>query len=90
MSILGKRCASCGYEVRLKHREFSAHAWAMLVRWSEIERSAIGKPMCDSCYEDLRMILIERADELEAVLAEGNPEAFALPASHDMESSSEY
>ena len=64
-------CKCCGDEKRVRHRNFSPHAWAVLMHWEEIDSVAIGQPICDSCYDDLRELLIERSGEVDEVIAQG-------------------
>ena len=61
-------CKCCGDETRVRHRNFSPHAWAVLMAWEEIETEVIGQPICDSCYGDLREMLIERSGEVDAAI----------------------
>ena len=58
-------CPRCGDNQRLRHREFSDQALAALIKWNEIAKADIGKPICDNCYDELRDALIERAEELD-------------------------
>ncbi|SMF46717.1 hypothetical protein [Pseudobacteriovorax antillogorgiicola] len=64
-------CKCCGEKTRVRHRDFSPHAWAVLMHWEEIDASAVGQPICDSCYDDLRELLIERSREVDAAMAHG-------------------
>ncbi len=77
MQIAGE-CASCGVESRSRRREFTEQTWSVLLAWNEIDRDVVDRPICDSCYEELREILIDRADEVE--LAVTQPEVFAARA----------
>ena len=63
-------CKCCGESTKARYRDFSPHAWAMLLHWEEIEYSAIGQPICQSCYDDLRELLIERSGELDSNLGQ--------------------
>lgn len=58
----GKNCPCCESEVKLRHREFSAQAWAFLVENEEISVDHVGEAICDTCYRDLRELLIESFD----------------------------
>ena len=58
-------CKCCGETTRVRYRDFSPHAWAMLMHWEEIDASVVGQPICGSCYDDLRELLIERSAELD-------------------------
>ncbi|MFW7381235.1 MAG: hypothetical protein ACOH5I_20640 [Oligoflexus sp.] len=72
MKKLGQQeCASCGEMKRCRHREFSPHAWAILLHWEEIDSSMIDQPICNQCYEELRELLIDRSSEIEHVIAQG-------------------
>jgi hypothetical protein len=73
-----RNCPSCGTETRCARREFSEQAWAVLVVWGEIEESVVDHPLCQSCYEELRDILIDRAAEVEPSLK--NPKQYAAQA----------
>jgi hypothetical protein len=58
-------CCHCfGCKKSLK-RIFSEQAWAVLLLCKEIEPETIDQPICDTCYEELRVILIERAQDVE-------------------------
>jgi hypothetical protein len=74
-----RNCPSCGTETRCARREFSEQAWAVLVVWGEIEESVVDHPLCQSCYEELRDILIDRAAEVEPSLK--NPKQYAAQVS---------
>lgn len=53
---------------RLRHRDFSAPTWQLLVAWQEIGSATIGHPLCDDCYRDIREVLIERSTEVEMAM----------------------
>lgn len=75
MKKLGQQgCASCSEMRRCRHRDFSSHAWAVLLHWEEISATVVGRPLCNSCYNDLRELLIERSAEVEAIISEGSAE----------------
>ena len=67
---LVQECKCCGDLRRCRIRDFSPHAWAVLMHWEEVESEAVGKPICNSCYDDLRELLIERSGEVEAMISE--------------------
>ena len=73
-------CPMCGEDRVLKPRVFSDQAAAALLVWGELEQEMLGKPICDSCYGELREVLIDRADELETA-AKTYREDKAKPAS---------
>lgn len=58
-------CTHCGSMEKCKKREFSAQAWTALVVWGEIEESVVDSPICMDCYNELRDVLIDRADEID-------------------------
>jgi hypothetical protein len=51
-----------------RRRSFSEQAWAALLLWEEISPQALEQPICDICYEEMRDILIDRADEVNAAI----------------------
>ncbi len=57
-------CLRCGNEEKAKRREISQSAWQALLYWQEVEKETVGSPMCQSCYNEIREILIDRADEI--------------------------
>lgn len=76
-----QECRCCGETTRVRVRDFSPQAWAFLLHWKEVDISLIGKPICLSCYNDLRELLIERSAEIEGSIS---PEVLAqLPVVAD-------
>ena len=67
-------CAHCGAANKSRNREFSAQIWAVLHHWGEVDGSVVGRPICDSCYRELRNLLIDRSEEMESVIKNGLPE----------------
>lgn len=67
-------CANCGETSRCRRRQFSEQAWTVLLLWNEISPSVVDRPICSDCYEELREILIERTDEVEAVMRQQSDE----------------
>jgi hypothetical protein len=67
-----KTCCNCGSTSKSISRIFSETAWTVLVLWEEISSNAVKKPLCQECYEELRDILIERTEEIEATLAQSD------------------
>lgn len=64
-------CANCGVESKCRHRDFNPQVWSLLLQWGEVDESIIDQPICDSCYADIREILIERSAEMEQAFASG-------------------
>lgn len=62
-------CCNCDTFTKVKRRDFSAQAWSALLVWGEIQEKAIEKPLCESCYMELRDCLIDRADEIGKAVA---------------------
>lgn len=67
---ISQDCAQCGTETRCRRRDFNPQTWSVLLAWGEVEKQAIDQPICDECYNDLRDILIDRADEVAVALAQ--------------------
>lgn len=61
-------CTNCSGEVKSRRRDFTEQAWTVLVLWGEIQKRAVDQPICDHCYNELREVLIDRAEEIEAAL----------------------
>lgn len=57
-------CPRCELETKVRHRPFSDQALAALLVWREINEAAVAQPICESCYDELREILIDRAEEI--------------------------
>lgn len=70
MQHLADVCSNCASEEKCRRREFSDQAWSVLVLWNEIQTAAVDQPICDSCYDELREVLIDRADEVDAAVNE--------------------
>ena len=66
----GSDCAHCQEDGKIRRRDFSEQAWSVLVVWNEVQRSAVDQAICDDCYNELREVLIDRADEIEFSLRE--------------------
>jgi|APSaa5957512535_1039671.scaffolds.fasta_scaffold386262_1 hypothetical protein len=60
------KCTRCHAESKLRHRQFSDQVLSALIIWGELQAKTVDKPMCDSCYDDLRETLIDRAEEMNA------------------------
>ena len=70
-------CANCGTEEKCRRRDFSEQAWTVLLLWNEVDKSAVDQPICQPCYDELREVLIDRADEIEAAFRQLTPGAKA-------------
>lgn len=60
-------CPNCLSEAKLRERKFSPLAWKALLDWGEISAQAFNKPICDSCSDELREVLIDRHDEIDSM-----------------------
>lgn len=74
-------CSHCSEMGKTRKRDFSPQAWTVLVLWSEIQKNTVDQPLCDSCYDELREVLIDRADEIEMAIAQGQPAKVAAAVS---------
>ena len=54
-----KSCPRCEHQAVLRPRSFSDQAIASLVSWGDMDKKAVGHPICDDCHEELRDALIE-------------------------------
>ena len=71
--IEGIACCNCSSNsASPRRRTFSEQAWAALLVWEEIDVEAIDSPICDTCYHELREILIERSEDMDYVDEETN------------------
>jgi hypothetical protein len=66
-------CSNCGEDGKSRRRDFSEQAWTVLVLWSEVQTAAVDQPICEHCYNELREVLIDRADEIETALRQPAP-----------------
>lgn len=57
-------CPRCDERSRLRARVFSDQATAALVAWRELDEHTVGQAICDNCYDELREVMIDRADDL--------------------------
>ena len=69
MQHVADTCANCGVDSKCRRRDFSEQAWAFLAMWKEVQPAAVDQPICESCYGELREVLIDRADEIAAAVA---------------------
>lgn len=61
-------CSNCGTDTKCRKRDFSDQAWSFLVLWNEVSKQAVDQAICQSCYDELREVLIDRVDEIETAL----------------------
>jgi hypothetical protein len=73
MQHQAETCNNCGTDSKCRRREFSDQAWSVLVLWNEVQAGAVDQAICEGCYDELREVLIDRADEIEAALNEPAP-----------------
>lgn len=73
MMQMVQECPQCGTNTKCRRRDFNEQSWAVLVSWGEVEPEAVDQPICESCYSDLREILIDRAGEFEQALKSPKP-----------------
>jgi len=66
-------CSHCSEVGKTRKRDFSPQAWTVLVLWSEIQKNTVDQPLCEHCYDELREVLIDRADEIEQAITENQP-----------------
>ncbi len=60
-----ENCANCGADSKCRRRDFSEQAWSVLLLWKEVQTSTVDQAICEDCYNELREVLIDRADEIE-------------------------
>lgn len=72
-SFISETCANCASDAKCRRRDFSEQAWSVLVLWAEVQPATVDQPLCEDCYDELREVLIDRSDEIEAALADPNP-----------------
>ena len=68
MQHVSEVCSNCGEETKCRRRDFSEQAWTVLVLWNEVQTAAVDQPICDHCYDELREVLIDRAEDIEAAV----------------------
>ena len=61
-------CKNCSSQGICRRRSFSEQAWTVLLLWNEINPGSVDQPICEQCYEEMRDILIDRADEIESAM----------------------
>lgn len=60
-------CPRCNENSKLQKRLFSDTALAALISWGDLEEHLISEAICDSCYKELRDVLIDCADQLTEI-----------------------
>ena len=78
-------CSNCHEEGLCRKRSFSSQVWTLLLLWDEVKAQAVEQSICDTCYMELREILMERVEEVEAALS-SKREAQEVPALEEMNS----
>ena len=74
MAINSACCPRCETTAKLRPRDFSDQATASLVSHGDLDRKAVGKPICDECYDELRDVLIDyQRHEIAPVEAPAKP-----------------
>ena len=68
MQHVSETCSNCSEETKCRRRDFSEQAWTVLVLWNEVQAAAVDQPICEHCYDELREVLIDRAEEIEAAI----------------------
>ncbi len=81
LAVQQSRCAVCFEERKIRQREFSAHAWTALTVWGEVDSTQARAAMCNTCYGELREMLIDRASEVELYARQSSND---LAAVHDL------
>ena len=61
-------CKNCGTQSFCRRRSFSVQAWTVLLLWNEINPGCVDQAICEQCYDEMRDILIDRADEIELAM----------------------
>ena len=80
MQHVAEVCSNCTEETKCRRRDFSEQAWAVLVLWNEVQTAAVDQPICEDCYNELREVLIDRSEEIQAALNEPQPKKSSTPA----------
>ncbi len=65
MSTKTPGCPRCGMNARLQKRTFSDQALKALIAWGDLDAKLKEEGVCDSCYGELRDVLIERSEDLK-------------------------
>ena len=64
-------CTNCSSFGSSRRRTFSEQAWTVLLLWNEIDISVVDQAICNTCYQELRDILIDRSEEIEETETQG-------------------
>jgi hypothetical protein len=75
-------CSNCETENKCRRRDFSEQAWSVLVLWNEVNAGAVDQPICDDCYDELRDVLIDRANEVDNAVNAPAPKRPAAAAAN--------
>jgi hypothetical protein len=67
---VSETCSNCESSTKSRRRDFSEQAWSVLILWNEVAGTAVQQPICDDCYGEMREVLIDRADEIDAALSQ--------------------
>ena len=65
-------CYHCKSKEKSLKRNFSMAAWNELIAWNEVKNDTVEKPICDTCYKELRSILIEKEDKFKKLITPDN------------------
>ena len=74
-----ENCANCGADAKCRRRDFSEQAWSVLLLWKEVQTSTVDQAICEDCYNELREVLIDRADEIDGALGDKVAVGKAVP-----------
>ena len=69
LNAQSNHCGHCQCDTKSRRRDFSEQTWTVLLVWGEIDTKTVDQALCDPCYNELREVLIDRTDEIEAALA---------------------
>lgn len=58
------KCFHCGSVTKVKVRDISIESWETLFQLGEVTRSEINMPVCDTCANELRDVMIDRRNEV--------------------------
>lgn len=63
------KCFHCSDISKVRVRDVSTESWEILLAFGEVERSEVNMPICDTCYSELREVMIDRREEVQALLS---------------------
>lgn len=69
-NTVSNHCLHCQQDTKARRRDFSEQTWTVLMVWGEIDAKTVDQPICEPCYNELRYVLIDRADEIEVALGD--------------------